>query len=190
MPRAKKRASLQRRPPPSGWSTSDADEIERRRLRGATEVFEIESLTPGDDFFGHYRVDSRGGQTYRVEIRSLAESINSCDCPDHRINGLGTCKHIEATLNRLQYRRKRKFKEAAITGSPTSRSFWTGGATRSVYAGRETACASPRPGISSHPISPIRICLQVNPSTYCPLCSAQSRPSTQPANGGPDSHRN
>ena len=37
-------------------------------------------------------------QTYRVEIRSLAEPINSCNCPDHRINGLGTCKHIEALV--------------------------------------------------------------------------------------------
>jgi hypothetical protein len=58
------------------------------------------------------------GQIYHIEIRSLAEPINSCDCPDHRINGLGTCKHIEATLNRLQHRRKRAFAGAATKGSP------------------------------------------------------------------------
>ncbi len=103
---------------PVGWSTSDADEIERRRARAASEVFQIESLSQGDSFFGIYHVDSDNGQTYRVEIRSLAEPINSCDCPDHRINGLGTCKHIEATLNRLQYRRKQAFKDAAIKRSP------------------------------------------------------------------------
>jgi len=118
MPRTKKRARPQRLTPPSGWSTTDADEIERRRLRSTTEVFEIESLTPGDDFFGIYRVGSQGGQTYRVEIRSLTEHINSCDCPDHRINGLGTCKHVEATLKRVRYRRKRNFDEAAVAGSP------------------------------------------------------------------------
>ncbi len=119
MSKTKKRnGKQQERPRPSGWSTSDADEIERRRLRAASEVFQIQSLTPGDNFFGLYRVDSKTGQTYRVEIRSLAEPINSCNCPDHRINSLGTCKHIEATLIRLQHRRKRTFKEAAVMGGP------------------------------------------------------------------------
>ncbi len=101
-----------------GWLTSDADEMERRRLRGVNESFQIESQTPDDDFFGDYRIHSGDGQTYRVEIRSLAEPVNNCDCPDHRINGLGTCKHIEATLHRLPYRRKRAFHEAADNGSP------------------------------------------------------------------------
>ncbi len=101
-----------------GWSTSDAYEIERRRVRGLNEPSQISSQTQDDDFFGVYRVDSDNGQAYRVEIRSLAEPINSCNCPDHRINGLGTCKHIEATLCQLQYRRKRAFKDAADRGSP------------------------------------------------------------------------
>ena len=73
---------------------------------------------PDDVFFGVYRTHSGSGQSYGVEIRSLAEPINSCNCPDHRINGLGTCKHIEATLHRLQYRRKRAFQNAAGRGSP------------------------------------------------------------------------
>ena len=103
---------------PSGWSTSDTDEIERRRLRGASEPVRIESQTPGDVFFGIYQIHSGSGQAYYVEIRSLAEPINSCNCPDHRVNGLGTCKHIEATLYRLQHRRKRAFQKAAGKGSP------------------------------------------------------------------------
>ncbi len=119
MSKTKKRSkNPQKQARPLAWSTSDADEVERRRVRGAIEAFKIESLTQGDDFFGIYQVDSDGGQTYRIEIRSLVEPINSCDCPDHRINGLGTCKHIEATLNRLQYRRKRAFKDAADKGNP------------------------------------------------------------------------
>jgi superfamily II DNA/RNA helicase len=103
---------------PSGWSTSDEDEIERRRLRGVNEAIRIESQTPDDEFFGWYWCHSDGGQTYHIEMRSLAEPINSCNCPDHRINGLGTCKHIEAALHRLQYRRKRAYREAAGKGSP------------------------------------------------------------------------
>ncbi|MBL3591187.1 MAG: DEAD/DEAH box helicase [gamma proteobacterium endosymbiont of Lamellibrachia anaximandri] len=119
MSKIKKRNKNAQRPArPSGWSTSDADEIERRRLRGLNEPSRIESQAQDDNFFGVYQVDSNNEQTYRVEIRSLAEPINSCDCPDHRINGLGTCKHIEATLNRLQYRRKRAFQNAAAKGSP------------------------------------------------------------------------
>ena len=108
----------QRRARPSGWSTSDADEIERRRLRGVNEAIRVEFLTQNHDFFGSYHTHSAGGQRYRVEIRSLAEPINSCDCPDHRVNGLGTCKHIEATLYRLQHRRKRAFRKATAAGSP------------------------------------------------------------------------
>ncbi len=103
---------------PSGWFTSNADEIERRRERGLTGAFQIAPLSQDDDFFGAYQINSTTEQAYRVEIRSLSEPINSCNCPDHRINGLGTCKHIEATLNRLQYRRKRAFKNAAGAGSP------------------------------------------------------------------------
>lgn len=103
---------------PSGWFTSDADEIERRRERGTTGAFQIDPLSQDDDFFGAYQINSATEQAYRVEIRSLSEPINSCNCPDHRINGLGTCKHIEAALNRLQYRRKRAFKDAAGAGSP------------------------------------------------------------------------
>ncbi|MBA1446810.1 MAG: SNF2-related protein [Chromatiales bacterium] len=119
MSKTKKRnKNPQRLARPSGWSTSDADEIERRRLRGLNEPSRIESQTQDDNFFGVYQVDSNNEQTYRVEIRSLAEPINNCDCPDHRINGLGTCKHIEATLYRLQYRRKRAFQNAAAKGSP------------------------------------------------------------------------
>ena len=119
MPSTRKHKKIpNRQPGPTGWLTTDADEIERRRVRGATEAFRIESLAQSDDFFGFYQVGSDGGQTYRVEIRSLSEPVNSCNCPDHRINGLGTCKHIEAVLHRLQYRRKRLFRKAAIQGSP------------------------------------------------------------------------
>jgi hypothetical protein len=101
-----------------GWLTSDADEIERRRVRGATEAFQIEPLSRTDRFFGAFRVESENRQSYRVEIRSLTKLSNSCDCPDQHINGLGTCKHIEAVLLKLQHRRKRAFREAAVKGSP------------------------------------------------------------------------
>ena len=87
-------------------------------MRGATEAMRIEPQAGDTGFFGRYRVRTGDGPHYDVEIRSLSEFINSCSCPNHRTNGLGTCKHIEATLLRLQSRRKRAFREAAGAGSP------------------------------------------------------------------------
>ena len=114
----KRTRKIQKRPRFTGWLTSDADEIERRRLRGREEAIRIEPLDRADAFYGAFLAHSNGGHAYRVEIRSLTGHINSCDCPDHRVNGLGTCKHVEATLQRLQQRRIRLFQKAAGTGSP------------------------------------------------------------------------
>jgi len=86
-------------------------------MRGVNETIRVESQTTDDEFFGLYRIYSDTGRYYCVEIRSLIEPINSCDCPDHRINGLGTCKHVEALLYRLQHRRKRAYRAAAVKGS-------------------------------------------------------------------------
>ncbi|MDQ6950396.1 MAG: DEAD/DEAH box helicase [Mariprofundales bacterium] len=101
-----------------GWLTSDEDEIERRRDRGAKADVAIQALEPERTFFGSFLLTSDSGDSYRVEIRSLTQRCNSCDCPDHRVNGLGTCKHVEAVLNHLQKRRKRVFRAAAVVGSP------------------------------------------------------------------------
>ena len=43
---------------PSSWSTSDTDEIERRRMRGVNAAIRVESQTPDDEFFGIYRIQS------------------------------------------------------------------------------------------------------------------------------------
>lgn len=83
---------------------------------------------PGDQaFFGTFRTRSRnGGGSYLVEIRSLKELQNSCTCPDYRVNGLGTCKHIEAVLSRLRHRRVRLFERASVEGSPRTEIYLSG----------------------------------------------------------------
>ncbi|MEA2599345.1 MAG: hypothetical protein QOF89_337 [Acidobacteriota bacterium] len=83
-----------------GWRTTDDEEIERRRQRAATEPLTIETIEPGHPVFGTFRVSSDGGSSYEVEIRSLSQHDNSCGCPDFQVNGLGTCKHVEAVLAR------------------------------------------------------------------------------------------
>ncbi|MDX8411214.1 MAG: SNF2-related protein [Mariprofundaceae bacterium] len=101
-----------------GWMTSDEDEIERRRHRGENLHAVIQALEPDYGFFGSFLLTSDSGDTYHIEIRSLANHCNSCDCPDHSVNGLGTCKHVEAVLTHIQKRKKRLFRAAAPQGSP------------------------------------------------------------------------
>ncbi len=91
-----------------GWETSDEEEIERRRERAAAEPFTVETLEPDYPVLGTFRVGSAGGGSYEVEIRSLADGDNSCGCPDHQTNGLGTCKHVEAVLLQLARRARRR----------------------------------------------------------------------------------
>lgn len=92
------RAVIDRPPAIDGWSTTDEVEIELRRWRGRTEISEVEPLEPDHPWLGTFRVRLERGGAYEVEIRSLDDTINSCGCIDHRVNGLGTCKHIEGVI--------------------------------------------------------------------------------------------
>lgn len=85
-----------------GWRTSDAEEIEQRRRRAVEEAVTIQPLEARQGLFGTFRVSSESGGSYDVEIRSFTDHLNSCGCPDHRVNGLGTCKHVEAVLADLK----------------------------------------------------------------------------------------
>jgi superfamily II DNA or RNA helicase len=89
------------RPQTLGWSTSDAHEIALRQWRGRTEITQLEALEPEYPVFGCFRVAAGGTASYEVEIRNLEEHGNSCGCIDHRVNRLGTCKHIEGVLAAL-----------------------------------------------------------------------------------------
>jgi hypothetical protein len=117
-PVSKSRTVLDRPPPQRGWKTTDADEIALRRWRGTTEIVAIEALEPDAEIFGTFRVRSGTGSSYEVEIRSLAHHANSCGCIDHRVNGLGTCKHIEGVLAALERKSGKAFRETAKEGSP------------------------------------------------------------------------
>src|SRR5207247_10956808 len=99
------------------WRTTDQDEINRRRARAQTENFRISNSDPRHPIFSNFRVQSASGQTYSVEIRDVRQRQHSCECVDFRINGLGTCKHVEAVLFHLQGRFKRLFQAAARNGT-------------------------------------------------------------------------
>ena len=112
------RTVLERPAAPLGWDTSDAHEIELRRWRGRTEITAVEPLEPGHPIFGTFRTRSENRTVYEVEIRTLDGFTNACGCIDHRVNGLGTCKHIEGVLAGLRRRGLRVFRQAAAEGSP------------------------------------------------------------------------
>ena len=99
-------------PSPHNWRTTDQDEINRRRARARTEEFRISNTDPRHPIFSNFRVRSGSGLTYSVEVRDVRQRQFACDCVDFRINGLGTCKHVEAVLLHLEARFKRLFRAA------------------------------------------------------------------------------
>src|SRR5579883_1684822 len=113
--RGRARAVLDRPPSPQGWRTTDEDEIALRRWRGSTDILAIEALEAEHPIFGTFRARSGTGGSYDVEIRSLDTFANSCGCIDHRVNGLGTCKHVEGVLAAIR-RTHAKVIRAAETG--------------------------------------------------------------------------
>lgn len=55
--------------------------------------------------YGDYTVYSAHSKnTYKVALRSAGNSLNFCTCPDFKTNQLGTCKHIEAVLLKINAR--------------------------------------------------------------------------------------
>ncbi len=62
---------------PSGWNTTDEDEIRRRCLRAEVEPIKVINLHPTIPYFSNFTVESNISQTYRVEIRSLSEHLNT-----------------------------------------------------------------------------------------------------------------
>src|SRR5437899_6661222 len=99
------------------WRTTDQDEINRRRMRAQTEDLRIANADPRHPIFSNFRVKSGSGLTYSVEIRDVRQRQFACDCVDFRINGLGTCKHVEAVLLHLEGRFKGLFQTAAKKGT-------------------------------------------------------------------------
>jgi len=116
--RRRKALRVLERTPVQGWRTSDQDEILMRRWRGRTDISDVAPAEADQGFFGLFRARSASGAVYEVEIRSLDQPMNSCNCIDHRVNGLGTCKHVEGVLAALQRGKVRAFRASAMAGSP------------------------------------------------------------------------
>ncbi len=99
--KAKTKLSHLRRP---ADLTPDAWQRQLRRQFGREQKFKVENL--GDEpVLSEYRVTNpKSGGSYRVAIRGTQPGENFCACPDFATNDLGTCKHIEYVLARLERR--------------------------------------------------------------------------------------
>jgi hypothetical protein len=162
----KAKAVLDRPPSLPGWLTSDEHEVNLRRWRGRTEILSIKALEPDHPYFGTFRAQSASGGSYEVEIRSLNGLANSCGCIDYRVNGLGTCKHIEGTIEAMARGRSKSFRAAKEIGSPRVE----------VFLDRRASCA---PAIMWPADSPGRNFKSVR-SWLGPYLSADGTPTQSP----------
>lgn len=103
---------------PTDWRTTDQEEILRRNRRAREEKHAVKNLNPQEPIFSCFEVKSPSGMTYQVEIRDVFHRFFSCTCPDFRTAGLGTCKHVEATLIFLKRREKVPYRLAEKSPSP------------------------------------------------------------------------
>ncbi len=103
----KKEPKLSRTHAPADLSPLDWQRGLRRQF-GREQAFGLENLS-SEPFFSDFRVSNPVSKSsYRVAIRGLGPGGNFCSCPDYATSELGTCKHIEFTLGRLEKKRGAK----------------------------------------------------------------------------------
>ncbi len=88
-------------------------QVALRREYGREQVFKFENLGE-EPFFSEFLVTNpASGGAYRVAVRGKDLGANYCSCPDFSVNTLGTCKHIEWLLAKLERKRggKKAFRE-------------------------------------------------------------------------------
>jgi superfamily II DNA or RNA helicase len=79
------------------------EQITARRERARSAIARV-LAQPEQGVYGDFEVEAHSGKRYRVAMRGPGLFDNFCSCPDFAVNTLGTCKHIEALLQRLRKR--------------------------------------------------------------------------------------
>jgi len=112
--------------------TLEAWQAALRRQFGREQRFTLQNLGT-DPLFSEFQVTNpQSRTTYRVAIRGSAPGRNFCACPDFATNALGTCKHIEFTLSRLERKRGARVALARGWTPPFSEVYLRYGARREV----------------------------------------------------------
>ena len=76
-----------------------------RRQFGQAQNFKLKNIGQHPIFSEFIVTNPTTERSYRVAIRSERLGDNFCSCPDFSVNTLGTCKHVEWTLERLRKKR-------------------------------------------------------------------------------------
>ncbi|MEX2336533.1 MAG: DEAD/DEAH box helicase [Fulvivirga sp.] len=72
-----------------------------RKQFAANNPFGIENIGSHEVFSDYHVYNPATENSYKVALRSADNSLNFCSCLDFKTNGLGTCKHIEAVLLKI-----------------------------------------------------------------------------------------
>ncbi|MBI5525768.1 MAG: DEAD/DEAH box helicase [Deltaproteobacteria bacterium] len=103
-----------------------------RRQFGREQKFKWRNLGDGRILSEYSVTNPATKRTYRVIVRGTDAGENHCSCPDFAVNTLGTCKHIEFVLGRLERRQGGKNALAAGHRPPYSELILRYGTQRKV----------------------------------------------------------
>jgi len=81
-------------------------QIALRKQFAQKQNFRLKNIGAEPIFSEFIVTNPETGGEYRVAIRGQRIGDNYCSCPDFAVNTLGTCKHIEFTLAKLQRAKK------------------------------------------------------------------------------------
>ena len=90
---------------PKELSVEDWQEALRKQF-AADQKFEVTNAGAHPVFSDFEVYNPASEKMYKVSVRDNQSSYNYCSCPDFKINGLGTCKHIEYVLADLKLRKR------------------------------------------------------------------------------------
>jgi SNF2 family DNA or RNA helicase len=89
---------------PQELSVEDWQEALRKQF-AADQKFEVTNTGTHPVFSDFQVYNPASEKMYKVSVRDNQSSYNFCSCPDFKINGLGTCKHLEYVLADLKQRK-------------------------------------------------------------------------------------
>jgi superfamily II DNA or RNA helicase len=81
-------------------------QVALRRQYGREQPLRVKNVGTEPVFSDYQVTNPQRGSMYRVAIRGSALGDNYCTCPDFSTNALGTCKHVEFVLGRLERGRR------------------------------------------------------------------------------------
>ncbi len=77
-------------------------QVALRRQFAEKQNFNVKNVGNHPVFSDFLVYNPVSNKEYKVAIRDYQFGMNFCSCPDFKVNGLGTCKHIEFVLRQLK----------------------------------------------------------------------------------------